>query len=274
MRPFSYIRGINSQKGLALYESTNNQPYSIPVAKEHNHRSSCMGLAPMRGMKGFLIQTISNNKYTIRNSASGFTLIEALISIALLLIVIVGPMSIASRGMQNSFYAGDQTTAIFLAQEAIEHIQSLRDDNALANVEDYNTQGNDKDGDTWNWYTSGPTGGTGWANCKNANGCDIEIDSGPGYDYKNCGTISQCRLEQRDDPTASSIDRVYGYGTTGWSSSPYTRVIKLGNVINDGLGNPMAVPVTVTVTWNASLFGGDRSVVLQTYLYNQYSRLE
>ena len=67
-----------------------------------------------------------------RNTERGFTLVETLVAITILLIVIVGPMTIASRGMQTAFYAGDQTTAIYLAQEGIEHIQRLRDDTALA----------------------------------------------------------------------------------------------------------------------------------------------
>jgi prepilin-type N-terminal cleavage/methylation domain-containing protein len=212
----------------------------------------------------------------------GFTLVETLVAVTLLLLVIVGPMTIATRGLQNAFYAGDQTTAIFLAQEAIEHMQRLRDDNALSNVSDFQTDGSDGDGNTWNWYDNGPTGASGWSNCKkeisSSNVCDVVIAASP-LQYRNCQTISQCRLNQYNtdqdgNGTHEVVTRVYGYGSgAGWTTSPYTRTIALGVRESVG-GTTAAVPVTVTVSWNANIFGSTRSVVLQTYIYDHYSRFE
>ncbi len=195
-----------------------------------------------------------------QNKPRGFTLVETLVSITILLIVIIGPMTVASRGMQNAFYAGDQTTAIYLAQEAIEHIQRLRDDVALQNYQDYAAVGSDGDGDTWSWY------GALNSNCRDSSGCDVNFEASP-ITYRDCSTAANCQLNKYTG--AAFGDRVYGY-TTGaeWTPSIYTRRIRVGSLSNGGL------PVTVTVSWNSSLFRNTRTVTLQTYLYDMYQRYE
>jgi Tfp pilus assembly protein PilV len=199
----------------------------------------------------------ARNQHT---SLMGFTLVETLVAITVLLMVIIGPMSIASRGIQNSFYAGDQTTAIYLAQEAIEHIQRLRDDTALANFQDFKTNGNNGDGDTWLWYTALDS------HCKDADGCDINFANSP-IAYRDCTTPSNCQM--RKYIGTGAVDRVYGYSVgTDWVPSMYTRRVRVGAFSNGG------VPVTVTVSWNSTLFGSTRSVILQTYLYDKYTRFE
>jgi prepilin-type N-terminal cleavage/methylation domain-containing protein len=64
----------------------------------------------------------------------GFTLIEAIIAIAILTVSIAGPITIASRGMASAIFARDQITAFYLAQEAVEFIRNKRDEN---NLKDY-----------------------------------------------------------------------------------------------------------------------------------------
>jgi prepilin-type N-terminal cleavage/methylation domain-containing protein len=197
-------------------------------------------------------------RYT--STHQGFTLVETLVSITILLTVIIGPMTVASRGMQSAFFAGDQVTAIFLAQEGIEHIQRLRDDDGLANFQDFMTNGENGNGDTWSWYTALN------ANCRDADGCDVNLDASP-IAYRDCSIAANCLLNKYRGSTLG--DRVYGYVSgADWSPSIYTRRIRVGAFLNGG------VPVTVTVSWNSSLFGGTRTVTLQTYLYDMYTRYE
>ncbi len=191
----------------------------------------------------------------------GFTLVETLVAVTILLVVITGPMTIASNGMKNSYYAGDQTTAVYLAQEAIEAVQKLRDDEALTAYNVYKTGGS-YGGNTTDWYAS--LNGL----CKVVGGCDVDFSSGSPVFNRNCA-LGNCLLKVDTDGTYSG--RVYGY-TAGWSDSIFTRRIQVG-ALSGG-----AVPVTVTVSWNASIFGSvaanARSVVLQTYIYDQYKRYE
>jgi hypothetical protein len=171
-------------------------------------------------------------------------------------------MTIASNGMKNSYYAGDQTTAVYLAQEAIEAVQKLRDDNALAAYNVYKTGGN-YSGLTAGWRTNLDS------DCTSGSGCDVDFSSGSPIFNKDCDDVNECKLKV--DTDGSYSDRVYGY-TSGWSPSIFTRRIQVGPPSNG------AVPVTVTVSWNASIFGNPtdnaRSVVLQTYVYDQYKRYE
>src|SRR6266404_2318694 len=61
----------------------------------------------------------------------GFTLIETLVAVLLLSIAIVGPMTIAQKGLQTALIAKDQSTAFNLAQDAVEFIRFARDTNCL-----------------------------------------------------------------------------------------------------------------------------------------------
>ena len=50
----------------------------------------------------------------------GFTIIEALVAITILLIGVLGPMAAATRGITDGLYAGNELVATYLAQEGIE----------------------------------------------------------------------------------------------------------------------------------------------------------
>lgn len=65
------------------------------------------------------------------HSQRGFTLLESLVAIAILLIAVVGPMSIIGRSLPQSAYARDHAIAINLAQEGIEAVRQKRDSNML-----------------------------------------------------------------------------------------------------------------------------------------------
>ncbi len=139
-------------------------------------------------------------------------------------------------------------------------MQRLRDEAALTNYLDYTTDGNDGDGDTWSWYGSLD------GDCKDSDGCDVDLGSSP-ITYSDCSIISNCLLNKYTG--TGVVDRIYGYTTgSNWIASIYTRRIYVGSMVNGG------VPVTVTVSWNSTLFGGVRTVTLQTYLYDVYARYE
>lgn len=57
----------------------------------------------------------------------GFTLIETMVAITVLLVSLAGPLTIATKGLSASIFARDQITAFYLAQEAIEFVRNQRD---------------------------------------------------------------------------------------------------------------------------------------------------
>ena len=70
------------------------------------------------------------NKYKRKQTRSaGFTMVETLVAIAILMISIAGPLTIAQKGLTAAIYARDQVIASFLAQDAMEYIKNVRDNN-------------------------------------------------------------------------------------------------------------------------------------------------
>ncbi len=61
----------------------------------------------------------------------GFTLVETLVAISVLTISIVGPFYAIQQAANASFLARDQMIASSLAQDAVEYIRSVRDNNYL-----------------------------------------------------------------------------------------------------------------------------------------------
>jgi len=72
-----------------------------------------------------------------KNMKKAFTLIETLVAITILLLAIGGPMYAVSQSLSSAIYARDQITAFYLAQDAVEYIRNIRDNNALAGSQDW-----------------------------------------------------------------------------------------------------------------------------------------
>lgn len=172
----------------------------------------------------------------------GFTLVETLVAITVLLLVVIGPMTVAQRGIQNAYFAAEQATAVFLAQEAIEAVRELRDGAALVA---FDTDGG---GNTSGWASSLP------AEC--SSGCAYV----GGGQFGTCAGNNACRLK------VDSTTEKYNHQTG--ADSPFTRTV----IINESGGN---AEVAVTVSWEGHIFGGGtREVVLQTWIYDHYERYE
>ena len=54
-----------------------------------------------------------------------------MIAVFILTVSIGGPLTIITKGLTAAFFARDQITAFYLAQEAVEHIRNRRDTNSI-----------------------------------------------------------------------------------------------------------------------------------------------
>ncbi len=61
----------------------------------------------------------------------GFTLVEALVAISILMIAIASPMTLAQKGLSTATLSKDQMIALFLAQDGLEAVKNIRDQIAL-----------------------------------------------------------------------------------------------------------------------------------------------
>src|SRR3954462_4723522 len=63
----------------------------------------------------------------------GFTLLETMVAVTLLAVAIVAPMSLTVQSLTSAYYARDEVTAFYLAQEGVESVRDFRDNNILFN---------------------------------------------------------------------------------------------------------------------------------------------
>ncbi len=183
----------------------------------------------------------------------GYSLIEVLVSITILLVAIVGPMTIAATGLKNVQFAREQNVAIFLAQEGIEKTHQRRDEFNLDVFFGGST-------DTWSDFVSDITAGS---DCGTPNGCT--------YGFKSvipvtCDPVAICDIEK------GAMDGVIVYtrSNDGDADDPssleeteFSRVI----FVEDQAG---VLHVTSRVIWNSKSTGESEQFELHSYLYNTY----
>jgi prepilin-type N-terminal cleavage/methylation domain-containing protein len=190
-------------------------------------------------------------------SQSGFSLVEVLVSITILLLVIVGPMQIIARSISSTNFATEQINAWFLAQEGLELAQKGRDDLVLQNFKfQINPPGEDE---PMNKFLAD------YADCFTADGCGLNIGDGITFeDPEPCGTISNCRLYLYNDPQRSSYRHDFNVNNV----TPFTRVIKMEET--SASGKVREILVTSTVTWRTGSLISSQRVEAVTYLFNVY----
>ena len=168
----------------------------------------------------------------------GFTLVETLVAISILMLAILGPLTIASTGLRNSMYARDQITAYYLAQEGIEYARYVRDDNYINGAD---------------WLAN-------LGHCVNQNGCTIDIPAWFDDGYGNYADGNQNK-DMYINP-----DGEYTYVNFG-TPSRYTRIITVGETIED-----KEAKITSTVTWQTGSLS-TKTFTLTENMFNIYKTL-
>lgn len=163
----------------------------------------------------------------------GFTLVETLVAISILMVSIVGPMYSVFQAVQTTYVARDQLIATSLAQEGIEFVRHQRDSNYLAKLAGGST--------TW-------MGGL--SECQVAGqSCMVDVT--------NIQPPTTC--SGACTPLSLRADNVYAYSGT---TTRFTRSVR----INAVAGHPDEVVVLSTVTWiNARI---PYSITVTEHLYN------
>ena len=82
---------------------------------------------------------IRNTRYGCSSSRKGFTLVEALVAISILLVGILSAFSLVAKSLASAPVIRDRLVASFLAQEKLEEIRQIRDSNFLKILNGVNT---------------------------------------------------------------------------------------------------------------------------------------
>ncbi|MEZ4200297.1 MAG: prepilin-type N-terminal cleavage/methylation domain-containing protein [Candidatus Paceibacterota bacterium] len=174
------------------------------------------------------------------STQQGYSLVEVLVAVAVLLISIVGPLTIASKGLKNASTAKQQNTAFFLAQEGLESVVKLREDSALDAFVN-------STGDVWSAVEALDDSDV----CSIANPCGVDIENG--------GSLFLCSDRTCDLYRMSSGQARFEHNETG-SATVYNRQIILS-------ADSERLYVQSIVTWGEA---ADERVALSMYLYNIY----
>ena len=187
---------------------------------------------------------------------AGFSLVETLVAISILLIVIVGPMTLSMRAAKSSSFASEQVQAYFLAQEGIELAQKGRDDLLLRNF--LPTTHTSYINNPWSRFTDTAASGA-YSSCFGASGCGLYlIDTSMLVGTSSCAVAGNCLMYRK-----AAGDTRFTNIVTGNTPTLYTRTIRF---INDSPG----VRVISEVTWRTGSLVSSQRVQLETYLYNIY----
>jgi len=157
----------------------------------------------------------------------GFTLLESLIAVAILALAISGPLYAANRAIVVSKIASDRLTASYLAQEGIEEIRKMRDDEYLTLY-----KASQSTAPSWTNFTNSIS------ECAGTYGCTMDPWNGP------LTFLNACNLACTD--TLYSDDNTKQYSLTsgvGKTKTPFVRSIKVTAI------SANEVSITSVVSW-------------------------
>lgn len=184
----------------------------------------------------------------IKKQNKGFTLVEALVAISILMVAIVTPMTIAQNGLSSAMYSKDQMTASFLAQDAIEYIKNKRDEIGVQ-----------KD----------PLAGK----------TDGEWIGKSGY-FSTCFQVAGCKIDTiNNNVSAFSVGdklkikreldgKFLYYGHDNGEISKFTRKIFITSPVVTDVNEAM---IDVTVSWQNG--GNTETVEIKNFIYNYWENL-
>ena len=169
----------------------------------------------------------------LTTSSSGFTLVETMVAIALIAVALTGPFTAVQIALRDSYIARDRLIAAELAQEAVEYIRSIRDNNYLQNR-------------SWLYgFSDASRDGCYGATQQSGYYCTVDPTSG---DFNSAGASAEAMKENTGTTTANllyiSTNGLYnqqGVGTT----SRFKRLVRVYTV------STTEIMVVVHMTWTS-----------------------
>ncbi len=181
----------------------------------------------------------------------GFTLIETLIAIAIIMIAITGPFAATENSIDAANISRDKTIAVFLAQEGIEYVRAVRD---KVYIKECFSNNGINCSEWWNAFTTNTTA------------------LSNGYNILQCGASKSCSFDGTKVKYNSNIAPFTNgalnvclaigncgklfisssgtYTTVSGTPTPFTRIITTTPITSTILSTTVSViSVKVTVTF-------------------------
>jgi type II secretory pathway pseudopilin PulG len=173
----------------------------------------------------------------------GFTLLETLVAVAVLMVAIGSAFGLAPQGLMGARYAKNQTVANYLAQDALETVRNIRDNSMFFSPDP---------GDPYNWLS-------GVSDCVSTSDKEkwCTVDSvnntvAPCPPSSNTGMCPPLDMIQTEDGGVAYGNGPLFENDPTVQNSIFTRAVTIENILNDTIapGNTdTEALVTVRVTW-------------------------
>lgn len=161
-------------------------------------------------------------KKLLKQKNKGFTIIESLVAITILVVAVIGATSAVQTGISSYIFSKDQITAFYLAQEGLEQLRNIRDENHL----------NDND-----WLAGIAQNSD--DPCYFGEACTVSpVETSATI---HCSSIGSCPFLREDESTG-----FFGYDAS-WPLTKFKREIVLTSV------NADEISAQVTVSWSKGL---------------------
>ncbi len=149
----------------------------------------------------------------------GFTIIESLVAITIMVTAITGTMAAIQSGISSYIYSKNQVTAFYLAQEGFEQLRNIRDENRLSNA---------------NWLAG--IASSSEDPCYFGQACTVSpVESTV---PTRCPALGACPVLRQSVDTG-----FFGYDAS-WSPTIFRREIQLSQI------SESEIAITVTVDWS------------------------
>ncbi|NTV22452.1 MAG: hypothetical protein HGB03_02680 [Candidatus Yonathbacteria bacterium] len=177
--------------------------------------------------------SIRTNHFHVNHT--GFSLIETLVAVSVLMLAVVGPLTIASKGLISAQFARDQIIAFHLAREATELIRNTRDTNMLPDI-----------AVPENWLS-------GMEACMAPSVCRVD---GLSTSFSSCPGGVCPHLKKNNAG-------VYGYDS-GWTNTPFVRSISITEIVPG-----VEIAANVSVEWQTGFLNKEFTITEHFFNWRQ-----
>lgn len=164
------------------------------------------------------------NLFKLENK-KGFTLIEALVAISILIIAAIGPLSLLGKAISDGNFAKNQLIASYLGQEAMDLVINKRDYNSALSV-----------------YYLGHSTFDGFSACTKFEPCNVSVNQSNGIvTLAKCG--AKCQIYQDNEGR-------YSYNVSSNPTIFFRKIWFEGITIDNGTYADVAERAYIQVDWS------------------------